>query len=133
MAEAHVARDGRQSGAEGEEVGCSRVGSGGKAGSAQARERERELGWARLLGSWAGLVWGLGLFSIFLSLFYFYFKQSLNSNTNLNSNNTQTKTCTSMKCNTKIKPMINFKSLRNKIELNALLNTINLRKVNKAN
>jgi len=41
------------------------------------------LGWARLLGSWAGLVWGLGLFSIFLSLFYFYFKQSLNSNTNL--------------------------------------------------
>ena len=36
-------------------------------------------------------------------------------------------------CNTRIKPMINFKSLRNKIELNALLNTINLRNVNKAN
>ena len=36
-------------------------------------------------------------------------------------------------CNTKIKPMINFKSLRNKIELNTLLITINLRNVNKAN
>ena len=36
-------------------------------------------------------------------------------------------------CNTKIKPMTNFKSLRNKIELNALLNTINLRNLNKAN
>ena len=36
-------------------------------------------------------------------------------------------------CNTKIKPMTNFKSLRNKIELNALLNTINLRNLNKTN
>jgi hypothetical protein len=70
--------------------------------SAQARERERELGWAQLLGSWAGLVWGLGLFSIFLSLFYFYFKQTLNSNTNLNSNNTQIKTCTSMNATQKL-------------------------------
>jgi hypothetical protein len=36
-------------------------------------------------------------------------------------------------CNTKFKPMINFNYLKNKIELNALLNTINLRNLNKAN
>ena len=40
MAEVHVARDGRQSGAEGEEVGCSRVGSG----------EEKELGQEERLG-----------------------------------------------------------------------------------
>ena len=56
MAEAHVARDGRQSGAEGEEVGCSRVGSG----------EEKELGQEERLGrpkrgkgrgSWFGPGW----------------------------------------------------------------------------
>ena len=53
--------------------------------------------------------------------FKFEFKQHSNKNMHQHE------------CNTKIKPMINFKSLRNKIELNALLNTINLSKLNKAN
>ena len=67
MAEAHVARDGRQSGAEGEEVGCSRVGSGEKKELGQEerlgrpkRGKGREKGWAGLVLGW---VW----------VFLFYF------------------------------------------------------------
>ena len=39
-------------------------------------EREKELGRARVLGSWAGLVWGLGLNfgSLFLTQTKFEFK-----------------------------------------------------------
>ena len=74
MAEAHVARDGRQSGAEGEEVGCSRVGSGEKKELGQEerlgrpgrkrKKKEKGLGWARLLG------FGLWV-SFYFSNFYF--------------------------------------------------------------
>ena len=89
---------------------------------------------------WAGLGWVglLGLlrwfsFSNFNSISYFYFKQSLNSNKNLNSNHTQKiKTMHQHECNKKVKPMINFNYLRNKIELNAILNTINLRNFKKS-
>ena len=38
-----------------------------------------------------------------------------------------------MNATVKIKPMINFNYLRMKIELNALLNTLNLRNLNKEN
>ena len=72
-------------------------------------------------GTWVGFeLLGWFSFSNFNSISYFYFKQSLNSNKNLKSNHTQTiKTMHQHECNTKIKPMINFNHLRNKIRLNA--------------
>ena len=95
MAEAHAARDGRQSGAEGEEVGCSRVGSGeekelgqeerlGRPGFAAAWVgRVGRVSWAcaregggRVLGQrrrWTGLGFGFGLGWVLGFLFAFYF------------------------------------------------------------
>ena len=87
------------------------------------------MGWAAV-GLKADFFFGFFFLSKFNSISYFYFKQSLNSNENLNSNHTQTiKTMHQHEYNTqkKFKPMISFNYLRNKIELNAILNTINLR------
>ena len=90
------------------------------------RHREREK------GPGLGLVWVWACFSISSSLLFliqtkFEFKYKFESKPHSNKNMHQ------HECNTKIKPMTNFKSLRNKIELNALLNTINLRNLNKTN
>ena len=92
----------------------------------------------------AGLGFGLGkglgfllTFSISIFLFLvliqtklFEFKQNLNS-TPMHSN--KKKPCTSMNATQKFNPMINFNYLSHKIELNAILDTINLRNLNKAN
>jgi hypothetical protein len=86
------------------------------------------------------LVLGLGWVSfLLLLLFLFLFKLT---QTNLfefkiefefNSNTQTNKSMLQHGCNIKSKPRKNFNYLRNKIELNAILNTINLRNLNKAN
>ena len=102
-------------------------------------------GWCGLLGR---VVWernrvgfGFDFFfsfpSSFLFLFSSYFQHYsnyLNSNSNLNSTLAlkQKEQCTSMNATTNFKPRENFNCLWNKIRLNARLNIINLRKLNKA-
>ena len=89
------------------------------------------LGWCwAVAGFWA---WFFSIF--FLLSFLNYTQTKLNSNSNLNSilALNQIKEMLRHDATTKIKPMINFNYLRNKIRLNAILNTINLRNLNKAN
>ena len=92
--------------------------------SAQARERERELGWARLLGSWAGLVWGLGLFSISISILFLTQAQLFEFKRNLNSNPyeiKQLKQCISMNALTKLNLRKFLITCETKARLNARL------------
>ena len=87
------------------------------------RER-KEVGWA----GW------LGLGPLSFSILFQHTQTELNSNSNLNSTLAlnQIKEMLQHDATTKIKPMINFNYLRNKIRLNVILNTINLRNLNKA-
>ena len=91
--------------------------------------------------SWAaekkggGLGWIKGLGPLSFSILFQHTQTKLNSNSNLNSTLAlnQIKEMLQHDATTKIKPMMNFNYLRNKIRLNAILNTINLRNLNKAN
>jgi hypothetical protein len=119
-------------GRAGKELG--RSGRGRRAGPREGNGPAGERGGLRVgLRSWvwAGLTLGVGLLSISLLLnliqtkfeFKYEFEFKPQSNKSMHQH----------ECNTKFKPMINFNYLKNKIELNALLNTINLRNLNKAN
>ena len=95
--------------------------------------REKEAGryW---VGFWAS---GWAGFSIFP--FYFLFTLSIQNliqtkfefKFEFESKPHSNKIMHQHECNKKFKPRENFNYLRNKIELNAILNTINLRKLNK--
>ena len=97
-------------------------------GPSAGKGKERGEGWACELGCWVGhwaeMVWGLGSFSDpFPFLFLFLSKSNpnsnsrqMNSNLNLNSHKHSTnKTMLQHDATTKIKPMINFNYLQNKI------------------
>ena len=95
--------------------------------------RKEGLGW---VFPWAGLFWVWASPRVWASfLFLNYTQTKLNSNSNLNSilALNQIKEMLRHDATTKIKPMINFNYLRNKIRLNARLSKINPRKLNKAN
>ena len=105
------------------------------------------MSWARVeedWASWAALLLGLGFLfptlSSFLFLSPFLFqtnsnKNYLNSNSNLNSALAlkQKEQCTSMNATTNIKLRQILITCETKLDLNASLNIINLRKLNKAN
>ena len=83
------------------------------------RER-KEVGWA----GWLGLGWVKGLGPLSFSILFQHTQTKLNSNLNLNSTlaRNQIKEMLQHDATTKkIKPMINFNYLRNKIRLNANL------------
>ena len=90
-------------------------------------------GWARGKGSGPRISVGFGFVFYFPFSFLFLLQTKFEFKYKFEFKQHSNKNMHQHECNTRIKPMINFKSLRNKIELNALLNTINLRKVNKAN
>ena len=116
------------------ELGRRRLGCGfGLRKRKGKARREGGLGW---VFPWAGLFWVWASPRVWASfLFLNYTQTKLNSNSNLNSilALNQIKEMLWHDATTKIKPMINFNYLRNKIRLNAILNTINLRNLNKAN